>query len=99
MIFGTICKFWRYIMNFLETETQNLIKQSLHEREVEVVFTKKDGSERVMKCTLNENAIPAEKLPKNTTETKFSDEALRVFDTSIAEWRSFRWDSLKTVNL
>jgi hypothetical protein len=85
-------------MNFLDSETQNQIKTELHKREVEVVFTKKDGTERAMKCTLNESTIPSDKLPKNK-ETKFSDDALRVFDTQIAEWRSFRWDSIKTVNL
>ena len=32
--------------------------------DVLITFTKKDGSERVMRCTLSESRIPAEFAPK-----------------------------------
>jgi len=57
-----------------------------------VTFTKKDGSERKMYCTLAPKFIPEEKHPK--TDTKFTEEAIRVFDKEIGDWRSFRWDSV-----
>lgn len=69
---------------------------------VTVVFTKKDGSERVLKCTLSESQIPADKHPKTNeggAVAKKSDEAQAVFDTEIGEWRSFRWDSIKNVEV
>ena len=69
----------------------------LREREVTVKFTKKDGSERKMLCTLAENKIPSEKSPKNSGKTK-SDEALAVFDLEKQSWRSFRFDSVKEIN-
>lgn len=59
-----------------------------------VEFEKKDGSLRAMECTLNESFIPAEKLPKSSTT--YSEETIRVFDTEINEWRSFRVNSVKT---
>lgn len=62
-----------------------------------VIFTKKDGSERELKCTLHEDAIPADKKPKGTTTVVRSTEALPVFDLENKEWRSFRWDSLINV--
>ena len=31
---------------------------------VELTFTKKDGTERIMKCTLAEQKIPSENAPK-----------------------------------
>jgi hypothetical protein len=62
-----------------------------------VTFTKKDGSERKMQCTLIESKIPADKRPKGTSESENTStvgSAVRVFDTEVGEWRSFRWDSV-----
>ena len=64
---------------------------------VELTFTKKDGTERIMKCTLAEEKIPAENAPKGTDRKK-SDDAVAVFDLENKGWRSFRWDSLKNIN-
>jgi hypothetical protein len=60
---------------------------------VNVEFTKKDGTVRNMKCTLNVNYIPIVKQPKESG-IKHSDEAQRVFDVEKNDWRSFRWDSI-----
>jgi hypothetical protein len=64
-----------------------------------VTFTKKDGTERAMQCTLAESRIPSDKIPKSdgTVAGQGSDAAARVFDTEINEWRSFRWDSVTKV--
>ena len=64
---------------------------------VEFTFIKKDGSERIMTCTLAEQKIPAENVPKGTDRAK-SDEAVAVFDLENNGWRSFRWDSLTNIN-
>ena len=65
-----------------------------------VTFTKKDGTERKMHCTLVSSKIPSDKQPKSVNESENSStsgSAVRVFDTEIGEWRSFRWDSVKQV--
>lgn len=65
-----------------------------------VTFTKKDGTERKMQCTLVEGRIPSAKQPKGGSESKDSSiagSAVRVFDTELGEWRSFRWDSITKV--
>lgn len=62
-----------------------------------VTFTKKDGTNRDMFCTLVESRIAQDKQPKTETPSKDSGSALRVFDTEKQEWRSFRWDSVKQV--
>lgn len=64
--------------------------------EVHITFTKKDGTERILNCTLIESRIPEEKRPKNKATGVSSDEAIRVFDVEKQDWRSFRWDSIKT---
>ncbi len=77
-------------------EGREWLKGLLREREVTIFFTKKDGTEREMLCTLSENKIPSEKTPKNSGKSK-SDDALAVFDVKKSDWRSFRWDSVKKV--
>jgi len=64
---------------------------------VDITFTKKDGSDRIMKCTLMESKIPTEKMPKGTEKAK-SDEVVPVFDIENDGWRSFRWDSIRQIN-
>jgi hypothetical protein len=61
-----------------------------------ITFTKKDGTERKMFCTLAESKIPTDKLPKGESEagSQTTGSAVRVFDVEVQEWRSFRWDSV-----
>ena len=80
-------------------EFKDQVRKLLHDsKDLRIVFTKKDGTEREMFCTLNESKIPAEKQPKSEgTESTTTGSALRVFDTQKSEWRSFRWDSVTQV--
>jgi hypothetical protein len=66
----------------------------LEERSVEIVFTKKDGSDRTMKCTLMEKFLPE----TVGSDRPRGDDALAVYDLEKEGWRSFRWDSIKEVN-
>jgi hypothetical protein len=62
-----------------------------------VVFTKQDGTERKMRCTLNPASIPQESQPKTDGEeaTSTPGPTIRVFDLDKQQWRSFRWESVK----
>lgn len=71
---------------------------SLHAGAVEVTFEKKDGTERVMKCTLVMDDIPEEKQPKGTGSPS-TPEVQKVFDLEKQEWRSFRWGSVKNFSV
>lgn len=61
-----------------------------------VTFIKKDGTERVMRCTTNLNNVPSEKHPKGTG-TGSTETVKKVFDLDKQEWRSFRVDSVISV--
>lgn len=82
-------------------EFKDQVRKALHDsKDLRIVFTKKDGTDREMFCTLNENKIPTDKLPKSeasnsTTIGSANESAIRVFDTIKQEWRSFRWDAVK----
>jgi hypothetical protein len=77
-------------------EGREWLRGLLRDEKVTIVFTKKDGTERKMVCTLAESKIPSEKSPKNTGKSQ-SDEALAVFDLEKQDWRSFRFDSVKNI--
>jgi hypothetical protein len=73
------------------------IKGKLRNGVTTVVFTKKDGSERTMKCTLNESFIPQEQRPKEGSTHKVNDSVLAVFDIEKQGWRSFTITDVKSV--
>lgn len=78
-------------------EGRKWLRGVLKMHETTVTFTKKDGSERKMICTLAESKIPSEKTPKNAKKTQ-SQDAIAVFDIEKQDWRSFRWDSVTRVD-
>jgi len=67
---------------------------------VTVTFTKKDGTERIMKCTTNPTYIlfkePA--LVESKREKKINEDVMPVYDMEAGHWKSFRWDSIKSVS-
>ena len=60
-----------------------------------VKFTKVDGTERTMPCTLDPSILPQvditeeKKLPR-----KINPDTMRVYVTDINEWRSFRIENV-----
>ena len=85
--------------DFTTDASKDWIKSLLKDGVVEVTFTKSDGTERVMKCTLKDEVISEHWIPKESeSQRKYSDDALPVFDVESKGWRSFRWDSIKEVN-
>lgn len=83
---------------FTDATSKEWLIEALRGGVIGVEFTKVDGTKRVMSCTLDEDIIPADMMPKDTgvSRTK-STEALAVFDVENAGWRSFRWDSITGV--
>lgn len=78
---------------FETEEGRKWLQDMLRMGPVTVTFTKKDGETRVMTCTLQEDAIPAEQRPKTLSEgqeqRKRSDANLSVWDMNAEGWRSF----------
>ena len=70
----------------IETLT-NLIKSNI----MEVTFTKTNGEERKMTCTLMENYLPT--YNEGSTRKK-NDNVLSVWDLDKDGWRSFRKDTI-----
>ena len=87
------------------------VRGVLEVSEITVTFVKADGTERDMRCTLDQDRIPpqpprAEKSAKDSVDgivreskTPKPEEShtQKVFDLDAGAWRSFRYDRLKKV--
>lgn len=75
------------------------LKQTLEGNVATVVFQKKDGTERAMRCTLLAEYLPAPQGPQLLTEEtrKENESVLSVWDIENGGWRSFRLDSIKSI--
>lgn len=62
-----------------------------------VTFTKKDGTDRVMKCTLNPDQLPAVPVTEGKKARKVNEDVIAVYDVESKGWRSFTIKSVKTV--
>jgi hypothetical protein len=65
-----------------------------------VIFTKKDGTERVMNCTTNPELVPLVEVKESVEkkERKVNEDVMPVYDLEVKAWKSFRWDSIKQVS-
>lgn len=69
--------------NFLKTEV------------LVVTFTKTNGEERNMKCTLNPSLIKDTYEKKTDRVKSVNEDVMSVWDCEKKAWRSFRLDSVK----
>ena len=77
-------------------EFRSYIIETLKNDELTVTFNKKDGTERVMKCTRNLSKVPSDQQPSGTMELKETS-AIRVFDLEANGWRSFNAESVTAI--
>lgn len=83
-------------MNYTKAELKEIVENGV----VTVVFTKKDGTEREMRCTLLTEYLPEKPTSQLLVETanrKENIDVLSVWDVENNGWRSFRLDSIKEV--
>ena len=91
----------------VKEQIREWVRGLLQNSAVTVTFTKADGTDRDMLCTLDHSRIPvvpAKPVPVDgiVRESRKSRKApdphsIRVFDLEKQEWRSFRFDRLRKV--
>ena len=94
------------------TIMRDWVRSLLQQQPITVSFTKSDGTDRDMRCTLNHDLIPPAPPKSNTgrvdgivlestkqrKEPKEADPAvIKVYDLEAMSWRSFRMDRLKKI--
>jgi hypothetical protein len=74
-----------------------IIWSTLSTSEALIEFTKVNGENRVMPCTLDPAKLPKTPVVEGKVERKINPDVLRVFCTDKNEWRSFRYDSVISI--
>jgi hypothetical protein len=81
------------LFEYLKTDLKKLLVENI----LSVTFKKKDGTERVMKCTLMAEHLPVTEKHEDDEakkDKKQSDTNIAVWDLDKNAWRSFRIDSI-----
>jgi hypothetical protein len=80
---------------------RDTILRDLRKYVIEVTFTKVNGENRVMRCTLRPELLPSRYATQDITEeTKFHEQnpdVISAWDIQKGGWRSFRIDSVSYV--
>ena len=85
-------------MVFTKENMVHMLKNNI----MTVSFTKVDGTDRVMKCTLISDRIPNAPMKDGELvirENKTMGNTISVWDLEANGWRSFRVDSVKSVSV
>ena len=91
----------------VKEQIREWVRGLLTNSEVTVTFTKADGTDRDMLCTLDHSRIPVspvkpvsvDGIVRESRKPKKEPDphSIRVFDLEKQEWRSFRFERLKKV--
>jgi hypothetical protein len=73
------------------------LKTNLRSKIGTVTFTKQNGDERVMRCTLQESVLPVQTDIEEAIQKKTLTDSLAVWDLEKNSWRSFRYDTVISV--
>lgn len=78
------------------------VLKDLRNNIVEVSFQKVDGTQRVMRCTLQPSFLPPSYLQEQEKEASFHKEnpnVISAWDVAKGGWRSFRMDSVEYLQI
>ena len=78
----------------LEKKIHGWLKGVLATTPATITFTKVDGTERWLHCTLHPEHVPLVEN-KEAPQRKLSGTTQSVWDIDAQGWRSFRWDSVR----
>lgn len=86
------------VLEITEDDFKDIVLELLYVGIQDVTFTKKDGTERTLVCTLRPDLLPAKPEPVAGEEPKVraksSTDSISVFETNLQEWRSFNMSNV-----
>jgi len=81
------------VIKSTDSNFQSTVRTLLAEGKAKVTFVKKDGSLRTLTGTTQAGVVPASTGAGRTPAAGVQT----VYDLDLGEWRSFRWDSVQSV--
>jgi len=93
--------------NFREESSQEALRAMLRKMPLQITFTKVDGTERTLRCSLDSRLYTFEGKQRNQDEADvpFAEDVaaeraakvLVIIDMDSESWKSIRWGSIKDV--
>lgn len=81
-----------------ESDFRDTVLELLYVGVQDVTFTKKDGTQRTLVCTLRPDLLPRKVTPLEgevvNVRSKSSTDSINVFETELQEWRSFNMSNV-----
>lgn len=74
----------------MSADERNRYLRLILKEDHEITFTKVDGSERVMPCTLRDEAMPQRAVNEHHQTRAYNPNAISVWCLDKGEWRSFK---------
>lgn len=74
----------------MTADQRNGYLRSILKEDHEITFTKVDGTERVMPCTLRTDALPQRAVNEHHKTRIYNPESLSVWCLDKGEWRAFK---------
>lgn len=71
------------------------LRALLQKTSASITFIKKDETERIMNCTLQESIIPANTIPSWAQD----DYYIIVWDQDKGDWRTIVYDAIETIKI
>ena len=90
------CELWKQGVTIVDNFIYEEVKAGLESTKATVVFQKVDGTLREMHCTLKPEYLPP--LEGGHVSKPLNDEVLAVWDLDKNGWRSFRLDSVVSID-
>ena len=79
--------------------TRTEIIEQLQNNIVEVTFTKVNGEQRIMPCTLMADLLPAQPVTENKKTKAVNEAVVSAYALESSGWRSFRVDSVTNLRV
>jgi len=86
------------MMNTTDSKSFDAIVESLRNNILEVTFTKVDGEQRVMPCTLRPEMLPVREQGEAAVSSP-NRSVIRAFAIDKQAWRSFRVDNVLSIGV
>lgn len=81
----------------MTADQRNHYLRELLKKDHLITFTKVDGTERVMPCTLRTDAMPQRAVTENHKTRAYNPEVISVWCLDKGEWRSFKVMNVKKI--
>ncbi len=85
---------FKAVSDLTDTVKKEVYTEALKDAVCTVEFTKVDGSDRVMDCTLQSVMLP--EVKGTGTVNSLSSDLLRVFDVEVGGWRTITLSKVKS---